>query len=158
MQVKLKGERNKSILFILNLFLLSRDHYKQVSSSAFLIFFHFFHFSNSCWQSVLERNKCMCCSSHALCYDSMRLCAIHNSFACNDVDMIHACHAYRADYQWTQTLSNLDHIEQALTFHLLGEEKNQIHECFSLNTSIWTHFYLWCKLHLKNGNFCFLLN
>ena len=57
MQVKLKGERNKTILFILNLFLLSRDHYKQVSSSAFLIFFFTFftfqiHVDSLFWKEI----------------------------------------------------------------------------------------------------------
>ena len=38
-------------------------------------------------QSVSGRNKCMCCSSHALCYGRVRPCAIHNSFAFYDGDM-----------------------------------------------------------------------
>ena len=32
-------------------------------------------------QSVLGRNKCMCCSSHALRYGRVQSCAIRNSFA-----------------------------------------------------------------------------
>ena len=36
-KVEVKGERNKSIIFVLHLFLSSRDHYMQVSPS----FFHF---------------------------------------------------------------------------------------------------------------------
>ena len=48
-------------------------------------------------QSVLGRNRCMCCSSHALCYGCMQSCAIHNSFASYDGDVIHACHTNKAD-------------------------------------------------------------
>ena len=35
-------------------------------------------------QSVLGRNKCVCSSSHALCYRRMRSCEIHNSFVSYD--------------------------------------------------------------------------
>ena len=59
------------------------------------------------FQSVLGRNKCMCYSSHVLCYGCVRSCVIHNSFASYDADVICACRANMADRQWTQTLSNL---------------------------------------------------
>ena len=42
----------------------------------------------SLFQSVSGRNKCLCCSSHALCYGRMRLCSIHNSFASYDGNII----------------------------------------------------------------------
>ena len=32
-------------------------------------------------QSVLRKSKCMCSSSHVLCYGHVQSCAIHNSFA-----------------------------------------------------------------------------
>lgn len=38
-------------------------------------------------QSVSGRNKCICGSSHALCYRRMRLCAIHSSFVAYMVGM-----------------------------------------------------------------------
>ena len=41
----------------------------------------------------------MCCSSHELCYGCMQLCAIHNSFASYDGDVIRACHTIKADCQ-----------------------------------------------------------
>ena len=56
------------------------------------------------FQSVLGRNKCMCCSSNALCYGCMWSC---DSFASYDGDVICACHANKAYCQWTQTLSSL---------------------------------------------------
>ena len=39
---------------------------------------------NACAQSVSGRNKCVCSSSHALCYRCLRSCEIHNSFASYD--------------------------------------------------------------------------
>ena len=50
-------------------------------------------------QSVLGRNKCLCWSSHALCYGCMGSCATHNSFASYDGDVVCACHANKADCQ-----------------------------------------------------------
>ena len=58
-------------------------------------------------QSVSGRNKCMCCSSHALCYGCVWSYVIHNSFASYDGDVILTCHANKADCQGAQTLSNL---------------------------------------------------
>ena len=46
--------------------------------------------------SVSGRNKCMCSSSHVLCYGCMWLCAIHN-FILYGGDIIHACHADKAE-------------------------------------------------------------
>ena len=62
-----------------------------------------------CWlhQSVSGRNKCMCCSSHTLCYGCVQLCAIHNSFVYYDGDVILTCRANKTDCHGTQTLSNL---------------------------------------------------
>ena len=48
-------------------------------------------------QSVSGRNKCMCCSSHALCYWRVRSCTIHNYFASYDRDVILTCRANKAD-------------------------------------------------------------
>ena len=50
-------------------------------------------------QSVSGREKCMCCSSPALCYGHMRSSAIHNSFTSHYGIVIRACHANRADCQ-----------------------------------------------------------
>ena len=51
-------------------------------------------------QSVLGRNKCLCCSPHTLCYGRMWSCATHNSFASYDgKDLIHACCASKVDHQ-----------------------------------------------------------
>ena len=50
-------------------------------------------------QSVSGRNKCLCCSSHALCYGRVRLGATHNSFASYNGNVIHACRANKADHQ-----------------------------------------------------------
>ena len=50
-------------------------------------------------QSILGRNKCLCCSSHALCYGRVRSCATHNSFASYDGNVIRACRANKADRQ-----------------------------------------------------------
>ena len=50
-------------------------------------------------QSVSGRNRCLCCSSHALCYGRMRSCATHNSFASYDGNIICACCANKADCQ-----------------------------------------------------------
>ena len=58
-------------------------------------------------QSVWGRNKCMCCSSHMLCYGRVQLCVIHNYFASYDGDVILSCHANKTDFQGIQTLSNL---------------------------------------------------
>ena len=58
-------------------------------------------------QSVSERNKRMCCSSHALYYGGVHLCATHNSFASYDGDVILIYRANKADCQGTLTLSNL---------------------------------------------------
>ena len=44
-------------------------------------------------QSVLGRNECVCSSSHALCNGPVQSCAIHNSFALYDGNVIHPCHA-----------------------------------------------------------------
>ena len=50
-----------------------------------------------CYQSVSGRNKCICCSSHALCYGQVRSCAIHNSFASYDGDVTHTCCTNKTD-------------------------------------------------------------
>ena len=55
--------------------------------------------SGPSFQSVLGRNKCMCCSSHTLCYGRVRSCAIHNSFASYDGDVICACRTNKIDCQ-----------------------------------------------------------
>ena len=74
------------------------------------------------------------------------ICAIHNSFASYDGDVIRACHANKTDCQWTQT-QWLDHIEQALNSHFwVGKESNSL--LFLFNN-------MWCKLHLKNRTFLF---
>ena len=49
--------------------------------------------------SLLGTNKCMCCSSNALCYGDVRLCVSHNSLASYDGDVICVCHANKADCQ-----------------------------------------------------------
>ena len=43
---------------------------------------------------------------------------------------------------------------QALTSHF-WKEKDSILQNFCLTTSFLTHFYLWCKLYLKNWRFSF---
>ena len=48
-------------------------------------------------QFILGRNKCMCSSSHELCYGRMQSCAIHNYFASYDEDVFCACRANKAD-------------------------------------------------------------
>ena len=48
-----------------------------------------------------------CATFHTSCYEQMWSCAIHNSFARCDGDVIHAGHATKAKCQWTWTLSNL---------------------------------------------------
>ena len=59
-------------------------------------------------QSVLGRNECMCGSSHGLYCGHMRSCAIHNSFASYDGNIICACcKAEKTQCQWTQALSSL---------------------------------------------------
>ena len=109
---------------------------------------------NSTLQSVSRRNKCMCGSSHVLCYGCLQSCANHNSFASYDGDIICACRAHKSDYKWTETLSNL--ITQKRHLLLIFEgEKNPLLECFCLNISVLAHFYLWCKLHLKNQTILF---
>ena len=50
-------------------------------------------------QSVSGRNKCMYCSSHVPCYGSVQSCAIHNSFASYDGDVICACRTNKIDCQ-----------------------------------------------------------
>ena len=54
---------------------------------------------NSYTQSVSGRNKCLCWSSHMLCYGRMRSCVTHNSFASYDGKVICACRANKADHQ-----------------------------------------------------------
>ena len=49
-----------------------------------------------------------------------------------------------------------DHTEQVL-ISIFDGEKNPILQSFCFITSFLTHFNSWCKLHLKIGNFCFLL-
>lgn len=49
--------------------------------------------------SLLVINKCMSCSSHALCYGHVRLCVSHNSLVSYDGDFICASHANKADCQ-----------------------------------------------------------
>ena len=49
--------------------------------------------------SVSGRNKCMCGSSHTLCYECMQSCVTHNSFASYDEDVIHACCTNKAGCQ-----------------------------------------------------------
>ena len=50
-------------------------------------------------QSLSGRNKCLWCSSHALCYGRVRSCATYNSFASYDGNVIRACRANKADRQ-----------------------------------------------------------
>ena len=49
--------------------------------------------------SVSGRNKCMCGSSHAICNGCVQSCAIHNSFALYDGEVICACRANKAECQ-----------------------------------------------------------
>ena len=79
---------------------------------------------NRILQSVLGRNKCMCCSSHALCYGRMWLCAIHNSFASYDGDVILISCTNKADCQGTQTLSTWSH-RTGVNFPFLREKRIQ---------------------------------
>ena len=67
----------------------NRDDYRTVQWNS----------SGLSFQSVLGRNKCMCCSAHALCYGHVRSCAIHNSFASYDGDVICACRTNKIDCQ-----------------------------------------------------------
>ena len=55
--------------------------------------------SGPSFQSVSGRNKYMCCISHALCYGWVQLCAIHNSFASYDGDVICAGRTNKTDCQ-----------------------------------------------------------
>ena len=50
-------------------------------------------------QSVSGRNRCLCCSSHVLCYGRVQSCVIHNYFASYNGNIIRACRSNKADRQ-----------------------------------------------------------
>ena len=96
----------------------------------------------------------MCSSLHALCYERMRSCAIHDSFALYDGGVFPACHPNKAGCQWTEALSNLI-TQNRCSFPVFESGENPILKCFCLTTSFVTLFYLWSKLRLKNGTILF---
>ena len=63
-----------------------------------------------------EKNKCMCGSSNALCYERVHSSSTHNSFSCGE-DVIRACRANKAECQWTRTLHTVPSVS-AIIAHL----------------------------------------
>ena len=107
------------------------------------------------YQSVLRRNKCVCSGLHALCYGCVWSCAIHNFFASHDGMSFMLVVLTRLIVSepkhwvtWSQNRRKLP-IFEAKRIHLLY--------CFWSAKSFLTHFCLWCNLHMKIWDFCFLL-
>ena len=97
----------------------------------------------------LGRNKCMCGSSHVLCYGCVRSkillpCMMGMPFVLVALTRLNVSEPK----QWV-TWSH----RTGINFLFLREkESNTL--VFLLNRFL-THFYCWCKLHLKNQKFLF---
>ena len=76
---------------------IDKSRWREYHPSSVFRFHWSYHIPSYFDQSVSGRNKCLCCSSHVLCYGCMWLCATHNSFASYDGNVIRACRANKAD-------------------------------------------------------------
>ena len=106
------------------------------------------------FQSVSGRNKCMCGSSHALLWMHAVVC-IPQFFCLICWYAICACWLTRLIVSESQHWVTWSH-RTGINFPLLRGEKNPILKSFCLTTSFLTHFYLWCKLDLRNWKFLFV--
>ena len=60
-------------------------------------------------EKITGRDKCICSSSHLLCYRHLPSHAIHNFFPLYGTGVIHACHPKRAQCHWTRTIVTWSH-------------------------------------------------
>ena len=99
-------------------------------------------------QSVSGRNKCVCSSSHALCYRHVRSCEIHNSFASYDgtsfVLVVLAGLIVSEPKHWvTWSRRTGDKIESSILVFLLNKI---IFNSFLLVVQIISNTFFWRKL------------
>ena len=64
---------------------IDKSRWREYHPSSVFRFHWSYHIPSYFDQSVSGRNKCLCCSSHVLCYGCMRLCATHNSYGENPI-------------------------------------------------------------------------
>ena len=97
-------------------------------------------------QSVLGTNKCICSSSHMLCYGCMQLCVIHNSFA---------SYGGMSFLLVMSTKLNVSEPEHWITWSHRTDvnyqylRKKRIQVCFCLNSKYSIHIFLQCIKTLK---------
>ena len=103
-------------------------------------------------QSVSGRNKCMCSSSHVLCYKCVWSCVIHNSFASYGGTSFVLVALTRVNVSESEHWVIWSH-KTDMNFSFLRRKRIQY-----FSVSFLTQFFLWCKLHLKNQKFLFTWN